>query len=111
MKPRFCGPYKVLRRIREVAYEIELLENSKIHNVFNVSRLKKVPRQQVNPCIELTPLDDEGKLVLEPEVILDKHERSLRNRTILEYLVKWKNLPEEDATWVGEEIISRPKVA
>ncbi|XP_059068313.1 uncharacterized protein LOC131858861 [Cryptomeria japonica] len=111
LKPRFYGPYKVLRRIGEVAYEIELQKNSKIHNVFHVSRLKKVLGQQVNPCIELPPLDDEGKLMLEPEVILDKRERSLRNRTILEYLVKWKNLPEEDATWVGEEIFSWPKVA
>jgi hypothetical protein len=36
------------------------------------------------------------------EEILEVKERKLRNRTIKEYLVKWKDLPIEDATWEGE---------
>ena len=35
LKPHFSGPYRILRR-REVAYEIELPKNSKIHNIFPV---------------------------------------------------------------------------
>ncbi|XP_059071493.1 uncharacterized protein LOC131062988 [Cryptomeria japonica] len=64
LKPRFYGPFKVIRRIGEVAYEIELPKDSKIHNVFHVSRLKKVLGQHLVPCSELPPLDDEGKLTL-----------------------------------------------
>jgi hypothetical protein len=41
LKPRFYGPYKVSRRVGEVAYEIELPPGRKIHNVFHVSCLKK----------------------------------------------------------------------
>lgn len=37
LKPRFYGPYRVLRRVGEVAYEIELPPESRIHNVFHVS--------------------------------------------------------------------------
>ena len=92
LKPSFYGPYKVLIRIGEVPYEIELPEDSKIHNVFHVSHLKKVLGKSIDPCTDLPPLDNEGKLILEPEFILDRRDRRLRNQTISKYLVKWKNL-------------------
>ena len=56
----------------------------------------------------LPPLDDEGHLVLEPETVLERRERKLRSRTIREFLVRWKNLPDEDATWDGEHILEHP---
>ena len=42
LKPHFYGPYRVIRRVGEDSYELELLEGSKIHNIFHVSCLKKV---------------------------------------------------------------------
>ena len=77
LKPRFYGPYKVICKVGEVSYEIELLEGSRVHNVFHVSRLKKAIGQRVVPSIELPPLDEEGKLVLILEAILDTKERTL----------------------------------
>ena len=86
----------------EVAYELELPQESKIHNVFHVSSLKKTLGQHIAPSTELPPLDDEGLLILIPEWIIQTRERKLRNRVIREYLVQWKELPPEDATWEGE---------
>lgn len=41
LKPHFYGPYKVIRQIGKMAYELELSEIVMIHNVFYVSCLKK----------------------------------------------------------------------
>jgi hypothetical protein len=98
LKPRFYGPYRVIRRVGEVAYELELPEDSRIHNVFHVSCLKKALGQQVTTSAELPPLDEEGQLVLNPDKIVDVKERRLSSRVIQEYLVIWRGLPVEDAT-------------
>eukprot|EP00253_Pinus_taeda_P032187 PITA_32187 len=87
LQPRFYVPYKVTRRLGEVAYELELPLGSKIHHVFHVSCLKKVLGQQVTTTTELPPLDDEAHLGLELEAILEIKERKLRRKTIREYLV------------------------
>ena len=58
----------------------------------------------------LPPLDDKGQLTLVPENILKMRERRLRSRTIREYLVQWKDLPSEYATWEEENIFQHPNL-
>eukprot|EP00253_Pinus_taeda_P006528 PITA_06528 len=80
-------------------------QGNKIHNIFHVSCLKKALGQQVTVTNELPPMDDEGHLVLQPEAIIDSRERRLWSKTVQEFLVRWKNLSDEDATWESEEIL------
>jgi hypothetical protein len=108
MKPKFYGPYRFIRRICEVAYELELSEGSKIYNVFHVSCLKKAVGQQVSTSKEFPPLDEEGQFELVPEEVLEQRERRLRSRIIMDCLVRWRGLPLEDATWEGEHILQHP---
>lgn len=110
LKPHFYGPYRIKQRIREVAYELNLPEKSKIHNVFHVSCIKKALGQNIVPSIELPPLDDEGKLVSVPEVILGFMENILKNKVITEYGIRWKDLSAEDAIWEGSKILKHPSL-
>jgi hypothetical protein len=71
MKPMFYGSYRVIERVGEVDYELEVSEGSKIHNVFHVSCIKKAVGQQVSILEELPPLDEEGQLELVPEEVLE----------------------------------------
>ena len=105
MKPRFYGPYHVVRHIGEVAYELELLEGSRIQYVFHVSCLKKAIGKNVTIATDFPPLNEEGKLILEPAEILEVHEKTLQNCTVKEYLVCWRHLLLDDATWEGEHIL------
>jgi hypothetical protein len=60
LNPIFYGTYRIMRGVGKVAYNLELLEGSRIHNVFHVSCLKKVVGQFINTSVELPPLDEEG---------------------------------------------------
>jgi len=55
----------------------------------------------------LLELDEEGKIILDPEEITETRIRQLRNRSISEYLIKWKNLSAEDSTREDENFIQK----
>jgi hypothetical protein len=45
LSPRYVGPFKIIDRRGEVAYQLELPEQlSSVHDVFHVSQLKKCLR-------------------------------------------------------------------
>ena len=42
LSPRYCGPFKILKKIGDIAYRIDLLDGIKAHLVFHVSKLKRM---------------------------------------------------------------------
>jgi hypothetical protein len=98
-------PYRINRKIGSVAYELELPQGSRIHNVFHVSCLKKAISQHITPIEVLPPLDEEGQLVLILEEILEVRGKRLMRRSIKEYLIRGKDTPIEDAMWENEQVV------
>ena len=74
---------------------------------FYVSFLKKIIGENLAVQTIFLEPDEEGKIILEPEAVTKTITRQLRNRSISEYLMKWKNLPTEDSTWEDENFIQK----
>ena len=90
-----------------MAYKLELLASSRVHPVFHVSCLKKVIGENIPIQTILPELEEEGKIILEPGAVTETRTRQLRNRSISEYLIKWKNLPTEASTWEDENFTQK----
>ncbi|GJX85847.1 ty3-gypsy retroelement polyprotein [Tanacetum coccineum] len=84
--------------LEEVAYKLQLPEDSQIHPVFHVSQLKlcKGTNHQVSILPHCGP---DGVLSMEPEAIIGRRLGKLNKKVVLYVLVKWVNQTEEDATW------------
>lgn len=104
LSPRYIGPYEVLRRVGEVAYELALPPQlAKVHNVFHVSQLRKYVFDPSH-ILEQEPLQLDETLQYEeqPLKILGRQEKKLRNRTIPFVKVLWSGQGAEGATWEKE---------
>src|SRR6187551_1451454 len=84
LSPRFIGPFKIVDRKGEVAYQLELPARlSDVHDVFHISQLKKclrVPKEEL-PLDELDVQDDLTYKEY-PAEILETAERVTRSKVI-----------------------------
>ena len=100
LSPRYIGPFEILERKGEVAYEIALPpELSQVHPVFHVSMLcKYVP--DPSHVVEYQPLDIQPNLTYEerPIRVLDRKEQVLRNKVIPYVKILWRNGGLEEST-------------
>ena len=95
------GPCKILRKFDSGnAYEAELPNDMDISPIFNISDLYKYHELED----EVVVSDDHPKKQIEEvEQILDQRVgKRTRGKYYYEYLVKWKNRPIEDASWISQ---------
>lgn len=94
---KFYGPYRVLERIGNTFYKLQLPEEAQIHPFFHISQLKLAlgPHEQSSalPPRSITEADEP----IEPEDVLEK---GYDKKGELELLVKWKGKFSLENSWL-----------
>ncbi|GJV00335.1 putative reverse transcriptase domain-containing protein [Tanacetum coccineum] len=93
LNPRYVGPFKVIERVGEVAYKLELPEElSRVHNTFHVSNLKKCHADEpLAVLLDGLNLDDKLHFVEEPVEIVDREVKRLKRSRIPLVKVRWNS--------------------
>jgi hypothetical protein len=94
----YAGPFKLLKKVGENAFVLDIPGHWRLHPVFNVARLKlsRVDRTRDHP----PPPPLRSTTASAPEYSVDSI-RGHRGKTArnMQYLVKWTGYSEEEATW------------
>jgi len=94
--------YQMAQEDWNVEKEILLSKLSELQAKLQLVASKKGLLSETNKDLETEaePWKAECKeIILEPGAVIETRTRQLRNRSISEYLIKWKNLPAEVSTW------------
>nr|GEX30991.1 retrotransposable element Tf2 [Tanacetum cinerariifolium] len=94
---KYHGPFKVVERIRKVAYRLELPSSSQIHPFFHISQLKKCHGKDHSVGV-LPQLREDGLLENKPMEILEIRLGKVNNKPVMFMLIQWTNKLVEKAT-------------
>ncbi|GKD09895.1 putative reverse transcriptase domain-containing protein [Tanacetum coccineum] len=105
LNPRYVGPFKVLEKVGEVAYKLELPEElSRVHNTFHVSNLKKCHADEpLAVLLDGLHLDDKLHFVEEPVEIVGREVKRLKRSRIPLVKVRWNSKRGPEFTWERED--------
>ncbi|GJS42134.1 hypothetical protein Tco_0567177 [Tanacetum coccineum] len=105
LNPRYVGPFKVLKKVRSVAYKLELhQEMSRVYNTFHVSNLKKCYSDDpLVVSLEGLQVDDKLYFVEEPVEIMDREVKQLRRSCVPIVKVLCNSRRGPEFTWERED--------
>nr|GEW69556.1 putative reverse transcriptase domain-containing protein [Tanacetum cinerariifolium] len=105
LNPRYVRPFKVLERVRDVSYKLDLLEElSIVHNTFHVSNLKKCPDDEpLAVPLDGLHFDDKLHFIEKPVEIVDREVKRLKRSRIPLVKVRWTSKRGPEFTWERED--------
>jgi hypothetical protein len=103
LAPRRHGPFKVIKVLSPVSYQLQLPTQWSIHPVFHIDLLTPYRETITHGPNYQRPLPDlvDGEEEYSVEKILDS--RKFGKRWCLQYLVKWEGYPDLDNMWVDKD--------
>jgi hypothetical protein len=103
LAPRRHGPFKVIKVLSPVSYQLALPTQWSIHPVFHIDLLTPYRETIMHGPNYQRPLPDlvDGEEEYSVEKILDSRKFGRRRR--LQYLVKWEGYPDSDNMWVDKD--------
>ncbi|KAL9664949.1 hypothetical protein QQ045_020358 [Rhodiola kirilowii] len=96
---RYYGPFEIIAKVGPVAYKLALPEDSKVHNVFHASVLKKCHTSPPFQQTEWPKCFTDHHPVLLHAKILDRRVVRKGDLAITQVLVQWESYDTADATW------------
>ncbi|GJY08602.1 putative reverse transcriptase domain-containing protein [Tanacetum coccineum] len=105
LNPRYVGPFKVIERVRTVAYKLELPQQLiRVHNTFHVSNLKKcLSGESLMIMLEELRVDDKLHFVEEQVEVMDREIKQLKRSRIPVIKVRWNSKRGPEFTWEQED--------
>nr|GEX98503.1 putative reverse transcriptase domain-containing protein [Tanacetum cinerariifolium] len=84
LNPKYVGPFKVLERVGDVAYKLDLLEElSRVHNTFHISNLKKCHADEpLAVLLDGLHVEDKLHFIKEPIEIMDREVKRIKQSRI-----------------------------
>nr|GFD23550.1 putative reverse transcriptase domain-containing protein [Tanacetum cinerariifolium] len=109
LNPRYIGTFKVLAKIGDVAYKLELpLELSRVHHTFHVSNLKKCYADEpLAMQLKEVHIDETLQFVEEPVEIMEREIKRLKRSQIPLVKVRWNSRRGPEFTWEREDLFKQ----
>ena len=104
---RFCGPFKIPRKVGQVGYKLQLSTSSSVHLVIHVNQLHKylfLGETKVDDMV-LVEYVEPPTQSHELEKVLDYHDLHSQYHVCQQTLIKWKDKLKEDSTWKNISIM------
>jgi Chromo (CHRromatin Organisation MOdifier) domain len=108
--PLWYGPFRIIKEVSPVVYQLELPSEWKIHNVFHASLLSPYTETEAHSPNFICPPPD---LIGGEQEYKVKHIINHRNTgqgKKLQYLIKWKGYPKSDNTWEPTSHLHAPQL-